>query len=223
MAPFEEVEDCLKIALRRTRSHITSPDEDYRAKVAWLRRVQAQAVAGELVLLYGDEHTFYRQPLQGQLWHQRGGAGTQQPQTKRSPASDTKRRTIAAMNATTGQVHWWGGSRTRVINLCRFLKNLRKFYGQQKVVLVWDNWPIHLYPLVLETANQYNIGLLFLPTYAPWLNPIEKLWKWLKADVLVAHRHSANWMQLRSEVEAFLNQFNTHSPQLLTYCGLLAD
>ncbi|MBE2197018.1 MAG: transposase, partial [Anaerolinea sp.] len=32
-----------------------------------------------------------------------------------------------------------------------------------------------------------TIAPLFLPTYASWLNPIEKLWRWLRADVLYNH------------------------------------
>lgn len=212
-----------KVALRRTRHYITSPDEAYVHKVALLERIKVQAQAGEVVLLYGDEHTFYRQPLAGQVWHERGGAGKAQPRCVRSHKSDTKRRTIAAMNAHTGQVHWHGCSKSRLKELCLFLKQLRQAHGEQRVVLVWDNWPVHLHPTVLTCANEQRIELLFLPTYSPWLNPIEKLWRKLKHDVLVAHRHSDQWLELRARVEAFLNQFHSPSSDLLRYCGLLAD
>ncbi len=212
-----------KIGLRRTRSHITSPDEHYRPKVALLRRVQEQARRGACVLLYGDEHTFYRQPLNGQTWHEQGGAGAGQPRCIRSLKSDTKRRTIAALNARTGQVIWHGCAKSRIKELCLFLQKLRAAYAQERVVLVWDNWPVHLHPKVLECAHEQGIELVFLPTYSPWLNPIEKLWKWLKADVLTAHRHSHTWDQLRQHVENFLDSFQNPTPHLLTYCGLLAD
>lgn len=212
-----------KLSFRRTRSHITSPDPAYRLKAALLERVQAAAARGELVLLYGDEHTFYRQPLAASVWHQKGGGGKSQPRCTRHTASNTKRRTIAALNVGTGQVHWHGCSRSRIQELCRFLEQLRKAYGEQRVVLVWDNWPVHLHQKVLECASQHGIELVWLPTYAPWLNPIEKMWKWLKDDVLTAHRHSATWTQLREEVEEFLNRFQQPEPQLLRYCGLLAD
>lgn len=212
-----------KIQLRRTRSYITSPDEHYREKVTLLRRVQEQAAQGQLVLLYGDEHTFYRQPLAGQVWHEQGGGGKRQPRCVRSHRSDTKRRTIAAMNAQTGQVHWHGCSMSRIKELCLFLKQLRTAYHDTRVVLVWDNWPVHLHEKVLTCAHEQKIELVFLPTYAPWLNPIEKLWRWLKHDVLTAHRDSDNWLQLRGRVEEFLQRFKNPSEQLLRYCGLLAD
>lgn len=212
-----------KISFRRTRNHITSPDPFYREKVAWLVRAQKAAARGEVVLLYGDEHTFYRQPLAGPLWHPQGGGGKEQPRCVRHTASDTKRRTIAALNAVTGQVTWHGCSKSRIKELQRFLKKLRQTYPDQRIVLVWDNWPVHLHEKVLECASEQRIELVWLPTYAPWLNPIEKLWKWLKAEVLTAHRHSAAWTQLRQEVEAFLDRFARPAHDLLRYCGLLAD
>jgi len=212
-----------KISFRRTRNHITSPDIFYREKVAWMKRVQAAANSGDIVLLYGDEHTFYRQPLAAQAWHPAGGAGKTQPRCVRHTASDTKRRTIAALNAQSGQVHWYGCSRSGIRELCRFLKKLRVAYPKQRVVMIWDNWPIHQHPAVLQYAAEQEIELVWLPTYSPWLNPIEKLWKWLKADVLTAHRNSAKWTVLRQQVELFLDQFQTPSLPLLRYCGLLAD
>jgi transposase len=212
-----------KLAFRRTRSHVTSPDEAYRQKLVLIGQAQQAAGRGELVLLYGDEHTFYRQPLAAALWHEQGGAGKTQPRCVRHTAKDTKRRTIGALNVLNGQLHWFGCSRSRVKQLKQFLRQLRAFYGEQRVVLVWDNWPVHLHPELLECASEQRIELVWLPTYAPWLNPIEKLWKWLKADVLTAHRHSADWNQLRQEVESFLNRFAKPSPDLLTYCGLLSD
>jgi transposase len=60
-----------------------------------------------------------------------------------------------------------------------------------------------------------------LPTYAPWLNPIEKLWRWLRQDVLKRHRLAGDWPSLRGRVNQFLGQFATGSQDLLRYVGLL--
>lgn len=48
-------------------------------------------------------------------------------------------------------------------------------------------------------------------SYAPWLNPIEKLWRWLRQDVLKLHRSAGNWPRLRQQVNSFLDQFATGS------------
>ena len=52
-----------------------------------------------------------------------------------------------------------------------------------------------------------NIKPIWLPTYAPWLNPIEKLWRWLVETVLKMHRLASDWPALRHRVNSFLDQF----------------
>jgi hypothetical protein len=56
-----------------------------------------------------------------------------------------------------------------------------------------------------------------------WRNPIEKLWRWLKGDVLTQHRLAAAWAALRQRVQAFLAQFAAGSDALLRYVGRLGD
>ena len=45
-----------RLTRRRTRSHLTSPDPAYRAKVALLERAKVATQAGHIELFYGDEH-----------------------------------------------------------------------------------------------------------------------------------------------------------------------
>ncbi len=39
--------------------------------------------------------------------------------------------------------------------------------------------------------------LLPIPTYAPWWNPVEKLWHWLRQEVLRQHRFGDEVRDLR--------------------------
>ncbi len=69
------------------------------------------------------------------------------------------------------------------------------------------------------------IQRVFLPTYASWLHPIEKLWRTLRQDVLHLHRLADNLAQVREGVAAFLDQFaqpGALSDALLRYVGLLS-
>jgi hypothetical protein len=59
-----------------------------------------------------------------------------------------------------------------------------------------------------------------LPTYASWLNPIERLWRWLKQEVLHLHPYVADWNRLKKGVRSFLDRFTEGSPDLLQYVGL---
>jgi transposase len=68
-----------------------------------------------------------------------------------------------------------------------------------------------------------RLEAVWLPTYAPWLNPIEKVWRWLRQDVLKLHRLASTWLGLRQRVRAFLTQFAAGSTELLRYVGLLGE
>jgi hypothetical protein len=67
------------------------------------------------------------------------------------------------------------------------------------------------------------IEILQLPTYAPWTNPIEKLWRWVRQSVIHFHRLSNDWQALQNKVLAFIEQFKGGSQDLLRYVGLLPN
>jgi transposase len=67
-----------------------------------------------------------------------------------------------------------------------FLLQLRQHYGGLPLKIVLDNARYQHCKLVEETAKQLNITLLFLPSYSPNLNIIERLWKFAKKTILYA-------------------------------------
>ena len=64
------------------------------------------------------------------------------------------------------------------------------------------------------------IQLATLPTYASWENPIEKLWRYGKQEVLHLHRWAEQLEELRRQFLAFLGRFVAGSEPLLRYVGL---
>ena len=54
------------------------------------------------------------------------------------------------------------------------------------ITLVLDKAKYQHARVVKELAEQLNIELLFLPTYSPNLNLIERLWKFVKKECLNA-------------------------------------
>jgi transposase len=233
-----------KLRRKRGRDHIHSPDPRYQEKVSYLRNVKRQvAAAGDAaVLLYGDEVTYYRQPSIGYGYARAGSAA---PRAERSLKSNGTTRVIGALNAATGQVVSLQQGKIGVPALKRFFRDLVAAYPGKRIFLVLDNWPVHFHPEVLATlepqtspfpffrppswpaepspkAKRLNlpIQLVPLPTYSPWLNPIEKLWRWLKQDVLHLHRSADNVPALRALVLDFLKRFRHGSAELLHYVGL---
>lgn len=67
-----------------------------------------------------------------------------------------------------------------------FLKQLKEHYGEIPIKIVLDNARYQHCRLVEEYAKQLNINLLFLPSYSPNLNIIERLWKFTKRKILYA-------------------------------------
>ena len=55
---------------------------------------------------------------------------------------------------------------------------------RRTLVIILDNASIHVCKYIREfAARTKGLHLLCLPTYSPEYNPIEQVWKWLKAKV----------------------------------------
>ena len=92
------------------------------------------------------------------------------------------------------------------------------------IYVVQDNWSIHRHAEVVAALGELpQIEPVWLPTYAPWLNPTHKLWRWLREQVLTMHRLAGDWEALGERVNAFLDQFAEESHALLQYVGLTGE
>jgi transposase len=70
-------------------------------------------------------------------------------------------------------------------SVCDFLCNLRKKSNTaEKIYFVLDRGPANTALTVKDVAQMLNIELVYLPSYSPNLNPIERLWKFFKKIVL---------------------------------------
>jgi DDE superfamily endonuclease len=215
----------LGLGLRSAAVQQYSPDPDYLTKEAHLLACLREAAAApdEVVALFLDEMGYARWPEPAPDWGP--AAPAPRPVAERAGSKQRLWRVIGALDAVTGQVDY---AENYVIGRERvgaFYRHLDQGYARaRRIYLIQDNWSIHAHPDVLATlATLPRLQPVWLPTYAPWLNPIEKLWRWLKGDVLKQHRLAADWPVLRRRVTAFLDQFAAGSTALLRYVGLLGD
>lgn len=66
-----------------------------------------------------------------------------------------------------------------------FFQNIEKAYPSMKRIYVFcDNAPYYRNVKVKQYLETSKIALRFLPPYSPNLNPIERLWKWMKERVI---------------------------------------
>jgi len=212
--------DRCDVRYRRGREHLHSPDPGYDAKLAAVRRAKAEArrSGGRVALVYLDEFTYYRRPSLARAYAAAGGPGAPAEQGYRGNA---KRRVIAALDALSGRLTYWQGARAGAAELGRFFRRLRAAYpGAARVYVALDNWPVHFLPGVLAAAGAAGVVLLRLPTYAPWTNPAEKVWRKLKQEVLHMHAFADDWAGLTAAVEAWLRRAQDDPAGLRRYTGL---
>jgi transposase len=67
----------------------------------------------------------------------------------------------------------------------RFFQKIEEAYPcKQKIHIFCDNAPYYRNKSVRQYLTTSKIDLHFLPPYSPNLNPIERLWKWMKERVI---------------------------------------
>jgi hypothetical protein len=132
-------------------------------------------------------------------------------------------RTLGARNALNGQVNYLDGDIVGRQPVIQFYAHLNHTYSAlDRLDVSQDNWNMHTHPAVLRAGEKSpRITPVWLPPYSPWLNPIEKLWRWLRQDVLKRPRWVEDWPQVKQRVHDFLDQFAQSSPDLLRYVGLV--
>jgi transposase len=214
-----------RLGLRSAVVQHFSPDPEYIPKRANLYKCLSESTAmpGQIELVFLDEMGYARWPEPACDWT--GPAPLPPPLADRCSSPNRLWRIIGALNARTGRVDFLDGYIVGRAKVIQFYEQINTAYPDaERLLVVQDNWSIHRHDDVREALKQWpRIEPVWLPTYAPWLNPIEKLWRWLRQDVLKLHRLAGDWPSLRGRVNQFLGQFATGSHALLRYVGLAGN
>lgn len=237
----------LGFSYKNGRVEMYSPDPAYKDKRDYIAKLRSEVAKDDrTVLLYQDEMTYYRTPTVSRVYQDEGQA---QMAFSHRPADNKRSRVCGVLEPETGEVFWKQSGRFGIEQLVPFYEEVVDNWPRADTIyIVQDNWPPHFHVGVFEhlaaqkwpytfrtpsswpdsepaarTEGPLPIQLVGLPTYSPWLNPIEKLWRWLKQDILHMHRLTDCWNTLKARVARFINNFRARSPELLKYCGLLPD
>ena len=102
-----------------------------------------------------------------------------------TPMQPTRRYGLGAVNWHTGETVVLTRRHKRRREIAEVLEALLAKHRAETVYVAWDNANTHEdaeVEAVLRSAAGRLI-LLYLPTYSPWLNPIEMLWRHFRREV----------------------------------------
>jgi transposase len=124
---------------------------------------------------------------------------------------------LGAINALTRElVRVSNDSYITATTVCELLVKLKALNLATPITVVLDNARYQRCHLVQDMARVLNLELLFLPTYSPNLNLIERLWKFVKKTALNSHPH-ASFAEFRGTIDQCLDELPTkHRSQMAT-------
>lgn len=123
---------------------------------------------------------------------------------------------LGAWNAVTRELT--AVTNTTVVNTGTMCELLRRIAAQKlagPVALVLDNARYQRNKAVTALAAELGIRLMFLPSYSPNLNLIERLWGFAKRQAVYGKYH-ADFASFRSAIEATFDGLATHADKLKT-------
>jgi transposase len=154
------------VSWQATKTWTVSTDPDFLAKMHRVLDLYDHPPGDGRVLCAGEFGPLNLQPRPGRAWR---------PARLRASYRRTGgvRHMIAALDLATGQITYRIRSRKRWRELLSLLKLLRERWPGQRLYMIMDNFSPHKHPEVTGWAADHDVELVFLPTYASWLNWIE--------------------------------------------------
>ena len=155
-----------------------------------------------------DAAHFVLAPCLGYLW-------SQVRLWLKAPSGRQRLNVLGALNAVTHKL-------VTVINdtyinsqsVCDLLWKIARLNLQTPVTLILDNARYQRASIVQQLAARLHIELLFLPSYSPNLNLIERLWKFVKKQCLYSRYYSDFGHFKNSIVDCLKKTHSTHQHQL---------
>lgn len=139
----------------------------------------------------------------------------------KAPAGRQRFNVLAALNAITHEVITV--TNTTYINaesVCQLLEKIAGLGITTALTLIMDNARYQRCALVQNRAAELGIEILFLPSYSPNLNLIERLWKFVRKQCLYG-TYYADFTSFSTAIDSFIQTLQQrHCDELTTLLAL---
>jgi transposase len=167
------------------------------------------------VFYYADEFNLSWFPTLRAMWSPKG-----QQVMIPTPGQPDKYYGIGAVNYHTGENVVLFQRRKRRQEIAQLLEALVEKHPTGTIYVAWDNADTHEDDEVeaVVRAAAGRLVLLYLPTYSPWLNPIEMLWRHFRREVTHCEFFETKPALLAAAQQCF-ERFNQCPEQILSVIG----
>lgn len=188
-------------------------DKQEQFKKKQLEPILEQAKKGECLVYFIDAAHFVLAPFLGYLW-------SFCRLFIKAPAGRKRFNVLGALDAITHQlITVTNEDYINSFTVCQLLWKLRQIQPKMPITLILDNARYQKCQIVFGCAEALNIQLLYLPSYSPNFNLIERLWKFVKTKCLYSHYYS-DFDSFKAAISDCLAK--THSTYKLELDSLLA-
>jgi transposase len=167
------------------------------------------------VFYYADEFNVSWLPTLRAMWGPKG-----QQIMIPTPGQPKTHYGLGAVNYHTGETVVLIRKRKRRREVAELLQSLLDKHPTGTIYVAWDNFIAHqddeVEAVVRSAAGR--LVLLYLPTYSPWLNPIEMLWRHFRREVT----HGELFQTVKVLIEAandFFFRYNRCPEKVLSIIG----
>lgn len=142
------------------------------------------------------------------MWAEKG----KQPRINQKQRKRERKTLFGCIEPETGIVVAGKADRGNTITFFSFLLKVTKYYGNRKVVMVLDNVPYHHAKRLKPILERYKhrLELAYLPPYSPDLNPIERVW-WYMRKKITHNRYVQNLEDRITKYESFMKDFEVEN------------
>jgi transposase len=171
------------------------------------------------VFYYADEFNLSWLPTLRALWSPRG-----QQVMIPTPGQPYKRYGLGAVNYHMGETVVLFRRRKRLQEVAALLQrwsiSIQRARSTGTIYVAWDNADTHADDDVeaVVRAAAVRLVLLSLPTYSPWLNPIEMLWRQFRREVTHWELFASLDALLKAAHE-FFDRYNQRTERLSSIIG----